>query len=572
MRPEGDGFFSVRVDGVGAGARYAFRLDGGPELPDPYSRAQPEGVLGRSQVEDPKAFGWSDAGFRPCSLERLVIYEAHVGTFHPEGSFRALAGCCCELSDLGFTALELMPPMSFPGERNWGYDGVSWFAPAKAYGTPDDLRKLVDSAHASGLAVIVDMVYNHLGPDGNAIGRFFDRLLSSRHRTPWGPAIHLGWRPVRDLVLQSAEALLREFHVDGIRLDSTHALHDEAEPHILQQMVKLADANRRCGQRPWIFCEDHRNLASLALPPDRGGMGTDGIWSEDFHRSLHVSLTAERFDRYRDYEGGAPELARILREGWLYAGQHSSFYGLPRGSDPSGLLPCQIVIGVQNHDQVGNRALGQRLGHLSSPSACRLAAALLLLAPQTPLVFMGQEYAASTPFFFFTDHRPEIGRRVRRGRAREISRSQGLSPSRALATMPDPQDRSTFTRSVLRREERARSPHREILDLYRTLLALRRSHPALQACERGGHDAHAIDDRVLLLHRGRGSGQELLALANLSTGTRILDAPPAPLGSDWRPVLCSESPRFGGREPGEDFFATLRLPAHCVLLFEGCSD
>ncbi|MDR7483129.1 MAG: malto-oligosyltrehalose trehalohydrolase [Armatimonadota bacterium] len=490
LEPDGDahplhrrgGWFEGVVAGVAPGALYRYRLDGGSTYPDPASRFQPHGVHGPSEVIEPGAYRWADGGWQGVAQERLVFYELHVGAFSPEGTFAGLRRRLPYLRDLGVTAVELMPVADFPGRWNWGYDGAALFAPAAAYGRPDDLRALVDEAHRLGLAVFLDVVCNHLGPDGAYAPAFDPRFFSRTHRTPWGPAINFdgeGADGVRAFFIDSALHWLAEYHLDGLRLDATHAIVDESPTHFLLELRRAVAALP--GPRRYLIAEDHRNLARLVRPAQDGGYELDGVWSDDYHHQVRRLLAGDTDGYFADFAPSWRDLATIVRQGWLFTGQYSSYFGAPRGTSPDGVPLCRFVHFLQNHDQVGNRPQGERLTATVAPAVYRAASALLLLGPALPLLFMGQEWAASTPFCFFTDHAPPLGELVREGRRREFRRFAGFA-----GAIPDPQDPQTFARSRLDWTEPARAPHRRVLQLYRDLLALRQTTGAAGDPGRGG--------------------------------------------------------------------------------------
>jgi maltooligosyltrehalose trehalohydrolase len=417
------GYWHGRFGDVMPGARYAYRIDGDPArtFPDPASRSQPDGVHGFSEVVDPMVFRWTDDAWRPPPLDRLVFYELHVGTFTPEGTFTAAIAKLPYLKALGVSAIELMPVADFPGERNWGYDGVALFAPARCYGRPDDFRALVDQAHRHGLAVFLDVVYNHFGPDGAYANAFSRHYFTDAHRSPWGKGVNLDGvhsHDVRRFFIENALYWATEFHVDGLRLDATHALKDDSPTPFLADLAAAVGAY--APRRVLLVAEDHRNLEALVRPLAAGGMGFDAVWADDFHHQARVHTAHDREGYYVDFTGSVHDLAETLRRGWFFRGQRSTYLSGARGTDPSGLLPRQFVVCIQNHDQVGNRADGARLHHEIDPSAYRALSTLLLLAPQTPLLFMGQEWAATTPFQFFTDHNAELGLMVTAGRREEF--------------------------------------------------------------------------------------------------------------------------------------------------------
>ncbi len=506
-----EGYHVGRAAGAGPGLRYRYRLDGGHHFPDPAARFQPDGVHGWSQVVDPAAFAWSDAGWRARPLAEQVLYELHVGTFTREGTFAAAAARLPALADLGVTAVELMPLADFPGRHGWGYDGVCPFAPARCYGTPDDLRRLVDRAHGLGLAVILDAVFNHLGPDGNYLRQFSEAYFDPAHQTPWGDAVNVsgpGCGPVQAYLTEAACHWLAEYHLDGLRLDATHALVDEGPVRFLPE---LTAALHRLRPGALVIAEDERNLDRLVRPAAEGGDGLDGVWSDDLHHQLRRRLAGDHEAWFADFTGGTDDLATTLSRGWLYAGQPSPSRGEPRGTDPSGIPLERFVVCLQNHDQVGNRALGDRLHHAIAPEAWRAALALLLLAPETPLLFQGQEWAASTPFQYFTDHEAGLGRLVTEGRRREFGRFAAFHDPALRERIPDPQAVATFEASRLRWEERTLEPHAGVLRLHQALLALRRDQllprrPRLRAAA-AGPDAvvlHAGDLAVVVRLEGAG--------------------------------------------------------------------
>ena len=445
-----DGLFTTWTRGASAGDRYGYRLDGSEPRPDPASRYQPDGVHGPSQVVDASRFEWHDGGWKARPARDLIVYELHAGTFSPEGTFAGAQERLPYLRDLGVTAIELMPVADFAGNRNWGYDGVSLFAPSRAYGAPDDFRRLVDAAHAHGLSIILDVVYNHLGPEGACLPEFSSAYFTDRHRTPWGDAINLdapGSAIVRRFILDNALHWIREYHVDGLRLDATHTLIDESPRHIVQEIAQTVRAET--GRPIVVHAEDHRNLAAMIEDPAAGGWGLDGVWADDFHHVVRRMVAGDRDSYYADFTGDAWELATILRQGWLYTGGHSAHMTGPRGTDPSRLPMHRFVVCVQNHDQIGNRPMGDRLHHSIPAETWRAVSVLLLTAPMTPLLFMGQEWAASTPFQYFTDLEPGLGRQVTDGRRREFADFPAFADPAAREQIPDPQAETTFLSSRL---------------------------------------------------------------------------------------------------------------------------
>ncbi len=544
-----DGHHAAHVAGVRPGALYRFAADGGPPLPDPASRFQPAGVHGPSEVVDPGAYAWRDEDWRGVSLDDLVLYELHVGTFTPAGTFAAATARLEDLRDLGVTAIELMPVADFPGDRNWGYDGAALFAPARCYGTPDELRRLVDVAHGLGLAVHLDVVYNHFGPDGAYAAAFSRRFFSERHKSPWGAGINLDGPhagAVRAFFVANALHWVREYHVDGLRLDATHAMVDDGPRHFLAELADRVRAGAG-GREVLLVAEDSRNLARMVAAESEGGWGLDALWSDDFHHELRCLLAGDRDGYFADFRGRVEDLATILRQGWLYTGQHSGFGGGPRGTDPAGVPPRRFVIFAQNHDQVGNRALGERLHHQVEPAAWRAAVALLLCAAQTPLLFMGQEWAATTPFCFFTDHGPELGALVTAGRREEFRSFPSFASETARGRIPDPQAPSTFEDSRLRWDERECEPHASCWRLHRALLALRRATPALRAAGDAGPEAVALDAGTVALRRAGDDGSAVVAVVRL-VGAGAVDVPASLLRgaapAAWRALLTTEDDAF----------------------------
>jgi maltooligosyltrehalose trehalohydrolase len=548
MLPDEHGVFELTVEGAGAGDRYCYRINGGPDRPDPASRFQPDGVHGPSQVIDPTSFAWTDGGWGGRSTNDLVLYELHVGTFSPEGTFAGAAARLPVLRDAGVTAIELMPVADFPGERNWGYDGVCLYAPARAYGEPDDLRRLVDRAHALGISVVLDVVYNHLGPEGAYLPEFYPAYFTERHSTPWGRALNLddeGAAIVRRFVIDNAKYWIREYHFDGLRLDATHALVEDDAGAIVREIVQAA---RSASNRPvFIHAEDHRNLAAMIEDPAAGGWGVDGVWADDFHHVMRRLLAGDEYSYYSDFEGTTEELARTIRQGWLFTGQPSAHLGANRGTDPSRVPMRRFVICLQNHDQIGNRALGDRLHSSISAEAWRAASVILLSAPMTPLLFMGQEWAADTPFQYFTDLEPGLGHLVTEGRRREFADFPEFSNAEARNRIPDPQSPATHADSHLDWTELREPAHAAVVALYRALLALRLDQPALGGSDLTAGDAEAPDAGSIVIRRAE-QGKVFWVVARL-TGSGPIDLSSfadarGDEGRDWKIVLSTEEPLF----------------------------
>ena len=549
LKPESDapGYFSGHIKGILPGARYKYRLDSDLAFPDPASRSQPDSVHGPSQVVDLAAFAWTDAGWRGVPFADLAIYELHVGAATPEGTFDALIGHLDAIQALGATAIELMPVADFPGERNWGYDGVCLFAPARAYGGAEGLLRLVDAAHARGLGVILDVVYNHLGPDGNYLRQFSPAYFTDRHKTAWGDALNFDGpnsAPVRAFFLANACSWAHEYHLDGLRLDATHAILDDSPTHIVAEIASCVRDVLPAGRHFVLIAENENNDPWLVRPPANGGFGLDAVWADDFHHQVRVALAGDRDGYYQDYSGSVADLATTLRQGWFYTGQRSPYLARPRGAPADDVPPPQFVYCIQNHDQIGNRALGDRLNHNISPEAYRAASALLLLSPYTPLLFMGQEWGATTPFLYFTDHDAELGRLVTEGRRAEFAGFTAFTSTE----VPDPQDRATFLRSKLRWEERDAEPHAGLLRLYHELLDLRRR----LARDRESFAVTALSEAALALRWADSAGATpLLLVVNLRgvLSLNLADRPEtaAPTGQHWSLVFSSQDARYGGR-------------------------
>jgi maltooligosyltrehalose trehalohydrolase len=541
-----DGYWQGDAGDVHAGARYRYRLDGRDDqlFPDPASRSQPDGVHGPSEVIDPSVFRWTDDDWQAPAFRDVVFYELHVGTFTPEGSYRAVIDRLPYLVQLGVTAIELMPVADFPGNRNWGYDGVAIFAPARCYGSPDDLRALVDAAHRHRLAVFLDVVYNHLGPDGAYANAFSAYYFTDAHRSPWGRGVNLDGPhsgPVRRFFIENALHWVSEYHIDGLRLDATHALQDQSLPHFLTELTSTV---RQRAERPVMFvAEDHRNLARLLTPVTAGGYGLDGVWADDFHHQLRVRTAHDSQGYYSDFSGSTADLATTIRQGWFFTGQHSGYLGELRGTDPSSLSLRSMIICIQNHDQVGNRADGARLGQDIDAASYRAATTLLLLAPETPLLFMGEEWAAGSPFLFFTDHGEELGRRITEGRRNEFGAFAAFADAHTRGQIPDPQDPETFRRSRLDWLEPRREPHAAHLRLHQRLLALRRGSPAVRDATRATVTVAALDDDTVAVGLACNEGDALIVVARLSSAGAVC----LPLTGDGNVVLTTEDDAFVGQ-------------------------
>jgi maltooligosyltrehalose trehalohydrolase len=567
MEPEQPGYFRHVEPHVPDGQRYAYRLDGGPERPDPCSLWQPEGVHRPSAVVRTADFRWTDGAWKGLPREDLVFYEVHVGTFTPEGTFEAIIPRLAGLRELGVMALELMPIGQFPGRRNWGYDGVHPYAAQDSYGGPHGLQRLVDACHAAGLAVVLDVVYNHFGPEGNYLAEF-GPYFTDRYRTGWGRAVNYdgpGCEPVRDFVLDNVRMWVEEFHCDGLRLDAVHAVFDFGARPILRAVKEAADeAAGRVGRVVHVVAESDLNDPRLLLPPERGGCGLDAQWSDDFHHAVHTLLTGERQGYYEDF-GEARQLAQVLQEPFVYAGTYSRHRGRKHGAPAGDLTGDRFVVAVQNHDQVGNRARGDRLAALVPAAGQRLAASLLLLAPHLPLLFMGEEYGEERPFPFFCSFGDaQLAEAVRQGRRQEFAAFAWQGE------VPDPQTEATFEAARLSWSWPEGTARAGLRRLYGDLLTARRRWPALR--DFVGRSARILPDeatgRVLVLIRGgreAAPGRTLEAFFNLSDRSQALPHEP---GRGQELLFSSEARRYLGARQGGGPVTEL-LPYECLAFGPG---
>jgi maltooligosyltrehalose trehalohydrolase len=568
LQPAEQGYHEGLFEGVPPGSLYLYRLDDQAERPDPASRFQPQGVHGPSQVVDP-TFPWQDDGWSGLPLQQYVLYEIHVGTFTGKGTFEAIIGHLDRLKDLGVTALELMPVAQFPGERNWGYDGAYLFAVQSSYGGPVGLKQLVSACHARGLAVILDVVYNHLGPEGNYLG-CYGPYFTDHYRTPWGQAVNFDGRhsdEVRRFFFENALAWQTDFHLDGLRLDAIHAIKDFSARPALRELAEVTAARARQLGRPFpLIAESNLNDPRVVQPVERGGYGLDAQWSDDFHHCLHVLLTGESDGYYQDYDGGVAALAATYRDGFTYTGQHSAYRGRRHGSPARDLPAWQHVVCAQNHDQVGNRMLGERLSRLVSLDKQKLAAATVLLSPFVPLLFMGEEYGETAPFAFFTSHGDtDLIEAVRQGRRREFAAFAWAGEP------PDPHDDATFRSAKVRHELAESGSHLVLWQWHRELLRLRKTIPALAHLSKD-HLAvsTAEEEQALCVRRWHPDGDAVILVLNFGTAAsqQRWDVP----AGRWRKLLDSAEPRWqggGGTLPGDlssSGAVVLPIgPAQCVL-------
>jgi maltooligosyltrehalose trehalohydrolase len=546
---------------VPAGSDYTYRLDGGPDRPDPVSRWLPQGVHGPTRVVDPSAFHWSDAAWRGLETADLAIYELHVGTFTPAGTFDGAIERLPALRELGVTALEIMPVAEFPGGRNWGYDGASLYAVQSTYGGPNGLKRLVDAAHRAGLAVLLDVVYNHLGPEGNYLGEY-GPYFSDRYRTSWGQGFNLDGPDsdeVRGYLVDNAVYWVTEYHLDGLRLDAADRIVDLSPEHVAEEIGEAVHAQGEAlGRRTLVIAEIDANDPRWVRGRDAGGYGLDAHWSDDFHHAIHVALTGERTGYYADFtDPGA--LAKALGERYVNDGRYSPHRRRSHGR-PAGDVPAdRFVVCVQNHDQIGNRARGERLAALVSPEALRLAAAILLLSPYVPLLFMGEEHGETSPFLYFVSHGdPALVEAVREGRRREFAAFAWTGH------LPDPQAEDTFEASRPRWDQAESPAGARLRALYRDLLRLRRSEAALRP---GAAEVRVRNDEAAgwVAVRYEREGEVLEGIFNLSSEARVV---PLDETRRWSVVLSSDAPGYGGS--GEAAMERgLRLPGHTAILLQG---
>jgi maltooligosyltrehalose trehalohydrolase len=572
LLPEGDGYFSGLVPEAGAGTLYRYRLDGAAELyADPASRFQPHGPHGPSQVIDPEAFQWHDQQWPGMPLAGQVLYELHLGTFTPEGTWEAAARQLPALAELGVTGLEVMPIADFAGQFGWGYDGVNLFAPSRLYGTPDDCRRFVDRAHQLGLGVLLDVVYNHVGPDGSSLERFAPEYFSSRYTTDWGAAINFdGERagPVRELFLANAAYWIEEFHFDGLRLDAAQNIYDASADHILAAIARRV-RQAAAGRATLLVAENEPQETALVRPPAQGGYGLDALWNDDFHHSASVALTGRAEAYYSDYRGTPQQFISAAKRGYLYQGQYYSWQGKRRGTPTLGLSPATFVAYLENHDQLANTGFGLRLHRRTSPGRYRAMTTLLLLGPWTPMLFQGQEFAASSPFCFFADHRPELATLIRRGRAEFLSQFPSLAQPEMPAHFPDPCDPETFRRCTLDPGERQR--HAGASALHRDLLQLRRREPAFRSQRPGGVDGAVLGPAAFVLRFFAVDGEDRLLIVNLGADLDLRPAPEPllapPAAGRWRVLWSSEQPRYGGvGTPPVETAAGWRIPGETAVV------
>jgi len=574
LTSESNGYFSGTVDFARPGMQYRFRLDYGNRLfPDPASRFQPEGPHGPSQIVSPYSYRWKDDSWPGVSIQGQVLYEMHVGTFTREGTWNAARELLPELTGLGITLLEIMPVADFPGSFGWGYDGVNLFAPTHLYGRPDDFRALVDCAHALGLGVLLDVVYNHLGPDGNYLKQFSEAYFTNRYENEWGEAINFDGddsHGVREFFVSNACYWIEEFHLDGLRFDATQQIFDTSPEHILASITREA---RRAAKRRSIVlvAENEAQLARLARSPQAGGYGLDAIWNDDFHHTARVALTGRTEAYYSDYRGSPQELMSAIKWGFLFQGQYYTWHHKCRGSFALDLPPTAFVNYVQNHDQIANSIDGARLHQMSAFGQYKAITALLLLGPGTPMLFQGQEYGASTPFLFFSDHNKQLAALVQQGRADFLAQFPSIASLRGEFLSNAPQNSATFERCKLNETERR--DNKLWVALHRDLLRLRREDPVFHAQRSDWIHGAVLGHSAFVLRFFAGMHGDRLLIINLGRDLHLRPAPEPllapPDDARWEILWSSEYPQYGGSGcPPMTRTGTWKVPGHCAVVMQ----
>lgn len=551
LTPEGNDYYSALIPEAKEGDRYSFLLNGQPELlPDPVSRFQPRGPHGPSQLVNPNNYSWTDSSWRGIERQDQVIYEMHIGTFTREGTYAAATNQLGELANLGIGVIEVMPLADFPGRFGWGYDGVNLFAPTRLYGKPNDLRRFIDVAHNHGIGVILDVVYNHLGPSGQYLDRFSEHYFSDRYKTDWGRAINYDGpysAPVREYYLANAAYWIDEYHFDGLRLDATQTIFDSSEENIITAIVNQVRTAAR-GRHTLMIAENEPQDTRLARPQDRGGYGIDALWNDDFHHCARVVLTGHNEAYLMDYTGEPQQFISAIKYGYLYQGQLYKWQKKRRGKPSYDLLPCTFVNYIQNHDQIANSAHGLRCHELTSPGLYRAMTALLLLASSRPMLFQGQEFAASSPFIFFADHTPELVEQFRKGRIEFLSQFPSLAAPDMRDHIPDLADPNIFEKCKLDFHERL--SHNAIYSMHRDLLRLRSNDSVFQCNQQRKIDGAVLGSKAFVLRFFGKEGSDRLLLVNFGLDLQLNPAPEPllapPENHMWTLLWSSENPKYGG--------------------------
>jgi maltooligosyltrehalose trehalohydrolase len=551
LNNEDNSYFSLFIPDIAEGTQYGFRLDNSEKIyPDPVSRFQPDGPHGLSQVIDPSKFKWTDENWRGPDYKNQIIYEMHIGTFTHEGTWASAMNELPELASLGITIIEVMPIADFPGKFGWGYDGVDMFAPSRLYGTPDEFRNFVDKAHKAGVGVILDVVYNHLGPDGNYLKEFSKDYFTDKYKNEWGKAINFDGQnsaPVRQFFTCNAKYWMDEFHIDGLRLDATQAIFDDSKEHILAAITKTV---RETGgnRKTFIVAENEPQLVKLIRPLNEDGYGMDALWNDDFHHSAMVAMTGHNEAYYTDYLGKPQEFISSIKWGYLYQGQFYKWQKKRRGTPSLAMPPYAFVMFIQNHDQVANSGRGLRIHELTSLGMYKAITALMILPPGTPMLFQGQEFAASNPFFYFADHNEELAKLVCKGRAEFLAQFPSLATRDVQESLRDPAEHSTFEQSKLDFSERVK--HEYIYTMHKDLIRLKREDPVLSNIKRGEYDGAVLSGDTFVIRFFSKDSNDRLLLINLGRDLNLNPAPEPllapPEGKIWVVLWSSENIKYNG--------------------------
>jgi len=569
LEPEANGYFSGLISDANPNMLYKLRLDSGA-FPDPASRFQPEGPHGPSQIVDPGAFRWTDHAWRGVQRDGQVIYEMHIGTFTTEGTWASAMEQLPELARLGVTVLEVMPVADFPGRFGWGYDGVNLFAPTRLYGKPDEFRAFVDRAHALGLGVILDVVYNHIGPDGNYLKKFSPDYFSSRYKNEWGEALNFDGAnsgPVREFFIANAGYWIDEFHLDGLRLDATQQIFDRTDDHLLAAITRRVHEAAN-GRATYLVAENEEQHSKLVRAPVQGGYGLDALWNDDFHHSATVAITGHNEAYYSDHSGHPQEFISAMKRGYLFQGQWYAWQKKRRGLPTTGLHPANFVNYLQNHDQIANSLRGIRLHELTSPGLLRAMTALLLLGPGTPMLFQGQEFTASAPFLYFADHNPELAKLVAKGRRQFLEQFPSIARPESTPHLANPELEKTFQKCKLNFTERER--HASNYALHRDLLKLRREDPVFRNPKPGGVDGAVLGTEAFVLRFFGPDGDDRLVLVNLGSDLQLAGIPEPLLApvedASWKLIWSSEDPGYGGFGTPPPQEGNWRAPGHGTVV------